>query len=139
MLLQRVQVRPYYGQIELGDPNSSTFPQFETGDEGVVALPHYVVVATRGDAEGKVTIEVRQGDADVDDPRASAAIFDGELILSEDAAVIGNSVGNDLHPVRLGAGRHRLRVLRAPNTSTPDAVYFLVDPNGGSASSDGSA
>lgn len=129
MLIVRVEVRPYYGQVELGDPNSSTYPEFDTGEESVVALPHYLLVATRGDAEGKVTIEVRRGDAAVDDQRASASIFDGELFLSDETVVVGTSVGSDLYAVRLGAGPHRVRVLRAPDIPTPDAVYFLVDPN----------
>ena len=53
-LLVRVEVTPFYGQVEISDPSKRDYPQFETGQERVVAIPECIAVVTRGDFEGKV-------------------------------------------------------------------------------------
>lgn len=52
-LQARVEVTPYYGQVEISDPNKRDYPKFETGEEKAVAIPECIAVVTRGDQEGQ--------------------------------------------------------------------------------------
>ena len=124
-LLGRFKVAPLYGQVSLGDPNASNYPQWATGDELVVATPEAVAVASRGDADGTVTIEVWRGLIESQD-RQLSPVWDGELRLSGDTAVAGSVVGNDLHAVQLGPGKHVIRVFTSSAGRLPDTVFFLV-------------
>ncbi len=125
-LLAGFEVIPFNGQVEIGDPNARNYPQWETGEEAVVALPQCVAVATRGDAQGSVVIEVWKGALEVEEP-VSHPLYDGDLVLTENKVMVGNTVGNDLHELAVAAGSHRLRVYVAPPSEPARTVYFLLD------------
>lgn len=126
-LLHRIAVTPYYGQVELGDPYVAGYPQFQTGSEEVVSLPQRLVVATRGDEQGRVVIEIWQNGIDPM-KRSGRLAHSGSMCLQQDYASVGNTIGNELHRIHLGAGVHRIDVLVAPMLGEADTVYFVVDP-----------
>jgi hypothetical protein len=126
-LLARVEVKPFNAQVELSDANTRAYPQWQTGEEAVAALPQSVAVATRGDDRGNVVIEVWDDELQVEDPSLSEALYDGELVVTDDKVVVGNSVGNELHPVNVPTGRHRIRVYTSPTGALPGTVYFLLN------------
>jgi hypothetical protein len=125
-LITSLSVLPLYAQVSILDPSARDIPQWGTGDEVVVASAECISVATRADFEGDVFIEVwhKQLAAGED---AGKAIFDGTLELTEQNAVVGNIVLNELQPVELGAGRHRIRIFSLPKGERPSKVIFLVD------------
>ncbi len=125
-LLARVEVTPYYGQVELSDPNKQDYPQFETGAEKVVAIPQCIAVVTRGDQEGKVTVEVWNDRLEVEGVDLQP-VHEGDVVLSEDRAVVGNTVGNEFHDVPLSRGSHHVRVFTSAGGPAADTVYFLVE------------
>ena len=124
-LVTRADVTPFYGQVEISDPGKRDYPRFMTGHERVVAIPGCIAVVTRGDQEGKVWIEVRRGESD-----ASAdgfeCVFDGDLVLAGDDAAVGNTIGNELHQVRLGPGRDRVKAFTSPVGGLAHTVRLLV-------------
>lgn len=125
-LITSLSVLPLYAQVSILDPSTKDIPQWETGDETVIASAKCISVATRADSDGDVVIEVWRkqlaGGEDV-----GKAIFDGVLELTGPNAVVGNIVLNELRPVELGAGTHRVRVFTLPEGERPSRVIFLVD------------
>jgi hypothetical protein len=124
-LLGRFEVTPYNAQIEIRDPDARDYPQWETGEEAVVSLPHVVVVATQGDNQGRVVVEAWQGSLDSQDATLSDAVFDGEFLTTIDKAIVGNTIGAEFHAVQVPAGRHRLRIFTSPRGAPAKKVYFL--------------
>jgi hypothetical protein len=125
-LLARFEITPYYGQIEMRDPNARDYPQWETGEEKALAMPGCIAVATQDDLHGKVTVEVWRGCLEA---RGSnlVRVYQGELILTGEAAAVGNTVGAEFHPVTLSLGRHRVTAFTAASGELPDRVYFLIE------------
>ena len=123
--LLRCSVRPHYAQIELSDPSAPDYPQWGTGEELAVATETSIAVATRPDLDGEVEIEVWRGTAQ---PLA-ALLWEGQISLGGDQAVVGTTVGNDLHPVEVGSGRHQLQVW-GDVSPRPSRVAFVVNAGG---------
>jgi len=124
-LLVSFVVKPYHGQVGMGDPETHDYPQWETGEELAVAVPQFIAVGTRGDLEGDVAVEVWSGELGRHDVKLRS-VFEGELILSGEHAVVGSVIGNDLHPVSLSCGRHKVAAFTSAEGELPDSVYFLV-------------
>jgi hypothetical protein len=108
-ILLRREFRPDHAQLEFGAVGSS-YPEWDFGDEPVVANGEKVVVATRPDFEGAAVVEVRRGTSDEPLDDASALIFDGVIRVSGDGAEVGTYLGGDLERIALSPGEHRLRV-----------------------------
>ena len=124
-VLGRFEVLPLQGQIDIRDPAGSDYPQWETGEERAVSTAQVVAVATRGDIDGRVTVEVRQGPGDI--PEGVAIAFDGELLLSGDDAVVGNYLAGEEHRLSLGPGWHRVTVYVQPPDAPAAEVVVVVD------------
>jgi hypothetical protein len=124
--LLRVDVTPLNGQVEMSDPKAADYPQWQTGEERAVALPQSIAVATQGDADGKVAIEVWTDDLEVAGVDLRS-VHEGEFLLTDDHAVVGNTVVNELHPVPLAPEPHRVKVFTSGAESAPSAVYFLIE------------
>jgi hypothetical protein len=122
--LLRCSVRPYYAQIEFSDPSAPDYPQWATGEELAVATETSVAVATRPDVDGEVEIEVWMGPAQP----LPALLWEGEIDLAGDAAVVGNTVGNDLHLVEVGRGHRHLQAW-GDVSPRPSRVAFVVNPD----------
>lgn len=109
-----LQVAPAYAQIEVTTPyegGAYEWPEWDYGDEAVVATSHALLVATQGDQDGDVTIVV----ADTADLVAGELVFDGPLEASAAMLEVGSSISGDLWTVRLqSAGPTRVRVYAAP-------------------------
>jgi hypothetical protein len=110
--VRRFQVLPLYHQVEVRDVGDVDYPQWETGEERVLASAQCIVLATRSDLEGDVAIEVRI-DAGPEDRAAGALVFAGELLTTGQGMVVGNSL-TGLHPIRLPIGWHPVRVYADP-------------------------
>ena len=83
-LLSRVEVTPLYGQVEMSDLKQQDYPLFQTGQEPAVGTTSSILVATRGDFEGKVTVEVWTEELEVE--RADIQeVYEGDLQLTEQA------------------------------------------------------
>jgi hypothetical protein len=98
-LLARVEVTPYYGQVYISDPHTHDYPQFETGNEIAVATPDRIAVMTQGDQSGKVSVEVWSRRMDVEGVDL-LPVFEGDLLLTKDRAIIGNTVGSEFYSDR---------------------------------------
>ena len=64
----------------------------------IVSTTESILVATRGDLDGDVSIEVRRGDAE----NLGQLVFDGELSLSTPRLVFGSSLANQLGSIDVG-------------------------------------
>jgi hypothetical protein len=79
---RRFRVLPLYHQVEIRDATDDVdCPQWETGEEPVLASAQCIVLATRSDLDGEVEIEVHVG-AGLDDSTAGQLLFDGELLTT---------------------------------------------------------
>lgn len=125
-LLLRVDVTPLNGQVEMSDPTANEYPQWQTGEEPAVGLPQSIAVATQSDADGKVAVEVWTGDLEGKGVNLRP-VYEGEFLLTDDHVLVGNTVVNELHPVPLAPGRHRVKVFTSGAESAPNTVYFLVE------------
>jgi hypothetical protein len=125
ILLQR-SFLPDHAQLEFGAVGSA-YPEWDFGDEPLVANRERVVVATRPDFEGAVVVEVHFGTAEEPPDHARESIFDGVIRVSSDGAEVGTYLGGDLERIALPAGEHRLRVF-VDEPAYASRVVFIVAP-----------
>lgn len=119
------RVIPLYRQVEVRDaaPDAADVdrPQWESGDEPVLASAQCIVLATRSDLHGPVEIEVWV-DASEQRP-AGHLLFEGELLTTGEGAAVGNPLAGDLHRVPLPIGWHPVRIY---GDQPRDPARFLV-------------
>jgi hypothetical protein len=125
-LLMRREFAPDHAQLEFGDIDGE-YPQWEFGDEPFVASEEKIVVATRPDFEGDVLVEV-WGKAGQQVPQdAGTLIHDGFIRFTGDEAEVGTYLGGSLERVRVGQGRHRVRIfVDEPRYAT--RIVYIVTP-----------
>jgi hypothetical protein len=129
-LAGRFSVFPLYHQLEVRDAAAGVdCPQWETGEEPVLAASQCVVLATRSDLEGDVEVEVWVGA--VDQQPAGPLLFEGELLVTEQGAVVGSSLTEELHPIPLPVGWHPVRIWGdRPSEPARFTVVFDGSPAG---------
>jgi hypothetical protein len=126
-LVGRFSVFPMYHQVEVRDAASVDCPQWETGEEPVLAASQCIVLATRSDLEGEVQVEVWVGG--LDGEPAGPLLFEGELLVTEQGAVVGSSLTEELYPVPLPIGWHRLAIYAdRPAEAARFTVVFDSEP-----------
>lgn len=126
-VLGRFEVLPLHAQIEIRDAATAEYPQWETGEEAVVATAQCIAVATRDDADGLVTIEVRRDqNQDIADDQWRL-VYEGELLLTGENVVVGSYLAAQEHTRALGRGWHQVRVLVKPKDAQPSYVLVVFD------------
>jgi hypothetical protein len=125
-VLAEVTALPLYGQVGIQDVGTSDLPDWETGEERAVATEHAILVATRSDADGDVTIRVLEGQDDEGD--LGELVFDGDLSLTSPLLEVGNAVAATVTQVELGrVGYLRMRVFVEP-AELAAQVTVLIEP-----------
>jgi hypothetical protein len=123
-LVGRFSVFPMYHQLEVRDAASADCPQWETGEEPVLAASQCIVLATRSDLEGEVQVEVWVGG--LEGKPAGPLLFEGELLVTEQGAVVGSSLTEELHPIALPIGWHPVRIW-ADRATDPSRFTVVFD------------
>lgn len=123
-LLAELTVAPRYGQVVIEAEGASDLPVPETGEEPAVATTQAILVATRGDFDGDVLIEVRRGE--VTDGSLGVQVFAGELSFSTPSLVFGSSLGGQLATVDIGRIGWVPVTIYAQPTDAPSRVVALV-------------
>jgi hypothetical protein len=85
-LLGSIRVMPLSAQVVVEEEGASDLPTPETGEERAVASTQCVLVATRGDREGDVMMDVWRG-ADLEWP--GEVVLDGETQPDDSSARCG--------------------------------------------------
>ena len=97
-LLAERDVLPMYGQVAVLDVGTTDIPEFETGEEQLVASEHAVLVATRPDHLGTVRVQVVRGDVE----GLGARVFDAELAIVSGRLAVGSIVACQMLEVQTG-------------------------------------
>ena len=113
---------PLYAQVQFGDSLAADYPQWETGEEGVVFTTQVIAVATRRDQDGDVRVEVWTEPVEV---AGTQIILDTEVQIIEGIARFGNELAGQLFDLPLRPGWHRIRVLTSE--PRPSVVRFVLD------------
>lgn len=92
-------VRPLYAQVTIEAEGAPEVPVPSAGLERVLANDTSILVATRPDHKGDVSIEVYRG---TDGDSLGEKLFSGKLTLSTPRLVVGNQIGNRLLTVDVG-------------------------------------
>jgi hypothetical protein len=128
-LVGRFSVFPLYHQLEVRDAASLDCPQWESGEEPVLAGTQCIVLATRADLEGPIEVEVWVGA--LDGEPAGPLLYDGELLVTEQGAVVGSSLTEELYPVAMPIGWHPVRIWAdRPTEPARFTVVFDGEPTG---------
>ena len=128
-LVGRFSVFPMYHQVEVRDAASVDCPQWETGEEPVLAGEQCIVLATRSDLEGDVQLEIWVGA--IDGEPVGPLLFDGELLVTEQGALVGSSLTEELYRIALPIGWHPLRIYAdRPTDPARFTVVFDGEPGG---------
>jgi hypothetical protein len=122
-LLDRFEVLPLQAQISIRDPASADYPQWETGEEHAVATDQCIAVATQGDANGRVVVEVAVNEDPIDGQWLLA--FDGDLLLTGDEVLVGNYLAGDEHAVPIGRGWRPVQVFTSPHNIPPKRILIV--------------
>jgi len=123
-VLLEMSVLPLGGQVAVQDVGTTDLPQWGTGEERAVATSRAILVATRPDIDGDVTIRIVRGLAvERGDP-----VFDGELTLTGTTLEVGNAVAGSLRSADVGrSGPIRVRIFAEP-AELPADITVVVDP-----------
>lgn len=128
-LVGRFSVFALYHQVQVRDAGGGTCPEWETGEEQVLAGEQCIVLATRPDLEGDVEVEVWVGA--IDGEPAGPLLYQGELLVTEQGAVVGSSLTEELYPVPLPVGWHPVRIYAdRPTDPARFTVVFDGEPSG---------
>lgn len=122
-LVREFNVAPLYGQVAALDVEAVDIPDWVTGEEPAVASEHAVLVATRSDAEGEVTIRVFDGVEGV----AGHVVFDGDIAVTQPAIEIGSIPGAVLERVALARVGYVSLTIRVDNLSVPAEISFAFE------------
>lgn len=124
-VLAKLSVAPVYGQVVIEAEGATDLPVPETGQERVVGTTQSVLIATRGDQDGDVLIEIRHDG--VTEVPGGRLVFDGELSFSSPHLVFGSPLGSELGSVSVGrTGWVALKIYVGP-AEAPSRVVVLVD------------
>jgi hypothetical protein len=115
-------VFPLYHQVEIRDAADVDYPQWETGEELVLASAQCIVLATGPDLEGEVEIGVWVG-ADLVEEPVGGVVFDGSCSPRARGVLVGSSLIGELHSVPLPIGWHLVRVYADPSNPTRFNVW----------------
>jgi hypothetical protein len=127
-LVGRFSVFPLYHQLEVRDAAAVDCPQWESGEEPVLAGTQCIVLATRPDLEGPVQVEVWVGALDGE---PAGLLYEGELLVTERGAVVGSSLTEELYPLALPIGWHPVRIYAdRPTEPARFTVVFDGEPTG---------
>ena len=122
--VDRFQVLPLHHQVGICDVDAAEVPQWETGEESLVAGEQCVLVATRGELD-PVELEVWVGPPST--PPPGPLLFDGELCTTGKGVEVGDLVAGDGHQVQLPVGWHRLRIY-ADQPGNANRLQIVFDP-----------
>ena len=126
VLLASLRVAPLYGQVVVESEGATDLPIPETGHERIVASSESLLVATRGDQEGDVLMEVWRG---VPDAERAEPLFDGELSFTVPRLVFGSSLGAQLTTVETGqTGWVAVKVFADPEDAPSRVVVAILWP-----------
>ena len=116
-------VIPLHGEIVVQAEGATQVPIPETGEEKVVVSAEVLLVATRGDNDGDVLIEVCHG---CDGPELGEQVFDGELSFTSPRLVFGSLLANELGSLDIGRiGWVPLKVFVSPPEAPSRVVVML--------------
>jgi hypothetical protein len=99
--VDRFQVLPLHHQVGICDVDAVDVPEWETGEEPLVAAEQCILVATRGDLD-PVELEVWTGPPAT--PPPGPMLFDGELCTTGKGVEVGDQPGNDPAALRARSG-----------------------------------
>jgi hypothetical protein len=122
--VDRFQVLPLHHQVGICDVDAVEIPEWETGEEPLVAGGQCVLVATRGDLD-PVELEVWVGEPGT--PPPGPLLFDGELCVTGKGVEVGDLVAGDGHQVKLPVGWHRL-LIWADQPGNASRLRVVFDP-----------
>lgn len=125
--LLQVEMTPLYGLLCIHDPECSDVPQFETGEERVVANWQWITIPVRYDLDGPVQVNVVDGD--VEEP-AGELIFSGSIMLTGEKLRIGSGYPHDPndYDVWVGrAGETRIKIFGEPANEPPHRVTVCIE------------
>jgi hypothetical protein len=126
-LIAREDVFPLNRQVQLGDLSASDYPEWVTGEEKAVFTAQMVAVATQGELDGDVRVELWT--EPVGQELTGEEVLETEIQLVGDVVRFGNTVAGDVHDVSLPRGSYRVRVLVSPTNDPPSMVRFILDPS----------
>lgn len=122
-LLRELEVLPLYGQVTVQDVDTTDIPDWQTGEERAVSTAHAVLVATRPDTDGKVTIRVVRGRIEAD----GALTFSGSLSLNRAQVQVGNAIAGTLERVDIRrTGIVHIEIAAEPER-LPSTVTIAID------------
>jgi hypothetical protein len=122
--VDRFQVLPLHHQVGICDVDAVDVPEWETGEEPLVAAEQCILVATRGDLD-PVELEVWTGPPAT--PPPGPMLFDGELCTTGKGVEVGDLVAGDGHQVKLPIGWHRLQIY-ADQPGNASELRIVFDP-----------
>lgn len=122
--VDRFQVLPLHHQVGICDVDAVEVPQWDSGEEPLVAGEQCILVATRGDLD-EVELEVWTGPPTT--PPPGPLLFDGELCTTGKGVEVGDLVAGDGHQVQLPVGWHRLRIY-ADQPGNASRLRMVFDP-----------
>jgi hypothetical protein len=95
---RHLRVTPLSAQVAVFSPSSAEFPEWETGDEPAVATTTAILVATRDDLAGPVTVRVRTDTAALE---GFTTIISPTLLLPDGVVAFGSFLSGEIERMPL--------------------------------------
>jgi len=122
---RQLRVTPLNAQVAVFSPSAPEFPEWETGDEPAVTTTTAILVATRDDREGEVTVRVRTGTAHVD---GFSEILTTTLLLADGVLAFGSFLSGQVDRMPLPTAGAHLATVSVDVLGEASSVLVTLTP-----------
>ena len=123
-VLATLSVAPLYGQMIVESEGATDLPVPETGKERVVATTQSIMIATRGDADGNVDIEIHGNRNLLEN---GLEIFEGELSFASPNLVYGSPLAGVVDKINIGRTGWVLLKIYVDVLESPTRVVVVIN------------
>ncbi len=122
---RQLRVTPLNAQVAVFSPSAPEFPEWKTGDEPAVTTTTAILVATRDDREGEVTVRVRTGTAHVD---GFSEILTTTLLLADGVLAFGSFLSGQIDRMPLPTAGAFLATVSVDVPGEASSVLVTLTP-----------
>jgi hypothetical protein len=122
---RQLRVTPLNAQVTIFSPGAPEFPEWETGDEPAVATTTAILIATRDDLAGEVTLRVRIDAAPVD---GFAEVLTATLLLSDGVVAFGSFLSGEIERMPLPTAGAHLATVSVDVPGEASSVLVTLTP-----------
>ncbi|MEV8238817.1 hypothetical protein AB0O90_01125 [Microbacterium testaceum] len=122
---RQLRVTPLNAQVAIFSPGAPEFPEWETGDEPAVATTTAILVATRDDLAGPVTVRVDTDTAALD---GFTTVLGTTLMIPDGVIAFGSFLSGEIERMPLPTAGAHLATVSVDVPGEASSVLVTLTP-----------